>query len=276
MKLQFVFPLLPLAGAMIGVLTILLWRQRKALEKLRRGIARDLHDELGASLSNITLLTGLVSQELPCGSKGRAQEFLDRISEEADKVHDSISDTVAVLGSSCRKLGHLAALINRHGYELLQEKGIAFSLLLPQALKETHIPASRRRDLYLIIKEALHNIMRHSGASEASVQFRADCRRLYCTIGDNGHGFDASRTHAGNGLTNMKRRAGAIMGSLKIVSSPGNGCVLLLTVPLRPLWYPAWLLRSRRDALVAAQGLAPEAPSQPAHAAQLPNAPAVA
>lgn len=249
MKLQPLLPLLLLAGASACLLLFVFWQQRKAMRRFRRGMACDLHDEVGASLSNITLLIGLVSREMPLGQEGRAQEFLGRIGEEANRIHGFISDMLTVMDASCRKLGQLAALVNRHGYELLQEKGIGFSLTLPQALKETRIPASRRRHLYLIIKEALHNIMKHSGAGKVNVQFRADSCRLYCIIQDDGLGFDASGTHRGTGIGSMKRRAAAVKGRFEIVSSPGKGCTLQFSLPLKPWWHPAWLLRRNLEAV---------------------------
>ncbi len=272
MKLQVVIYIVVFSGLLMCLLIILLWRQHTLIEKIRRGIARDLHDEFGASLSNISLLTGLVSRELPCGPEGKAQEYLDRISEEADKVHNSISDTVAVLGSSCRKLGHLAALINRHGYELLQEKGIAFSLSLPPELKEARIPASRRRDLYLLIKEALHNIMQHSEASQASVAFSADWRRLYCRINDNGRGFDPAGQHSGNGLKNMIRRARIIKGRFTVSSRPGGGCELVVSMRLRPLWYPLRLWHSHKMLLNSEIGAAQDVPGTSSTEAQTSEA----
>jgi signal transduction histidine kinase len=233
------------AAAFVGMLIFILWRQRKTMQKLRSGIACDLHDDLGASLSNISMLAGLIALELPRETAAGTRAYLARIGEEADQVHSSISDTVAVLGSSCRQLGHLAALINRHGHELLEQKGIHFSLSVAQPLKAMRIPPIQRRHLYLIIKEALHNAMRHSEASEVSVRFGADCRRLYCSIEDNGKGFNNNKTYSGAGIGSMHMRMGNMKGKLKIKSSPGNGCSIQLSIPIYPWWHPAWWRLSR-------------------------------
>lgn len=240
MKPQIILPVLLFAAVSVGMLIFILLRQRKAMRKLRSSIACDLHDELGASLSNISMLAGLVSMELLNGDKELAQKYLDRISEEADQVHNSISDTVAVLGSSSRQLGHLAALINRHGHELLEPKGIRFSLSVAPPLKAIRIPAIQRRHLYLIIKEALHNAMRHSDAGEVNVRFSLDGRRLYCSIQDNGKGFNTEKTYFGAGLGSMKMRMIGMKGQLNIQSSPGNGCHIQFSMPVLPWWRPAW------------------------------------
>ena len=187
---------------------------------------------------------------------GQAEELLRRITDEAEKVHESISDTAKVLGASYRQLGHLAALLNRHGHELLHEKGITFSLEVPETLKTIVIPASRRHDMYLILKEAIHNIMRHSEARRAAIDFRADCRNLYCRISDDGRGFDLSAYHDGNGLSNMKRRAEVIHAAFDIHSAPGDGCTLLLKVPLRPSWYPRLLCRAYSKSLQGFEDIA--------------------
>lgn len=246
MKPHIILLLLFFAAALVGgILILILWQQRKTMQKLRSGIACDLHDDLGASLSNISMLAGLVSLELTNGDNNRVQAYLNRIGEESDRVHSSISDTVVVLGNSCRQLGHLAAMINRHGHELLEQKGIHFSLSVSQPLKALRIPPSQRRHLYLIIKEALHNAMRHSDAREVSVRFDADCRHLYCTIQDDGKGFDSGKTYPGAGIGSMNMRMAGVKGKLKIKSSPGNGCSVQLSMPILPWWHPAWWQWSR-------------------------------
>ncbi|MBP8240519.1 MAG: ATP-binding protein [Saprospiraceae bacterium] len=245
MKPHIILLVLFFAAAFVGMLILILWQQRKTMQKLRSGIACDLHDDMGASLSNISMLAGLVSLELTNGDNDRVQAYLNRIGEEANQVHSSISDTVVVLGNSCRQLGHLAAMINRHGHELLEHKGIHFSLSVSQALKALRIPPSQRRHLYLIIKEALHNAMRHSDAKEVSVRFGADCRHLYCTIQDDGKGFDSGKTYPGAGIGSMNMRMTGVKGKLKIKSSPGNGCTIQLSMPILPWWHPAWWRWSR-------------------------------
>jgi len=248
MKTLTVFSMLLFATLVVCILIVVLLRQRKAIQKLRSSIACDLHDELGASLSNISMLAGLIALELPRETAAGTRAYLARICEEADQIHSSISDTVAVLGSSCRQLGHLAALINRHGHELLEQKGIHFSLSVAQSLKALHIPPSQRRHLYLIIKEALHNAMRHSEASEVSVRFDADCRRLYCSIEDNGKGFDNHKMYSGAGIGSMNMRMNSMKGKLKIKSSAGNGCSVHLSIPIYPWWHPTWWRLNRPQA----------------------------
>ncbi|NUQ23513.1 MAG: hypothetical protein HUU34_06150 [Saprospiraceae bacterium] len=225
--------LLPYAVIIIGcVAGVFYWRKR-VNEKIRCGIAQDLHDDLGSSLSNICILSDLVSDEITqAGKSARTKELLEKISSEAIKVNDAISDTITVLGASCRNLGHLAALLNRHGHELLADKGIAFSLELPEAAKAMPIPPPIRRDIYLILKEALHNIMKHASASQVRVGFELGYRHLNCWVIDDGCGFDLNKEHAGNGLFNMKRRAKSIKGKLEIRASPDKGCCLLLMVPI--------------------------------------------
>lgn len=225
--------LLPYSVIIIGgIVGVVYWRKR-VNEKIRCGIAQDLHDDLGSSLSNICILSDLVSDEIThAGKSARTKELLEKISSEAIKVNDAISDTITVLGASCRNLGHLAALLNRHGHELLADNGVVFSLELPEAAKTMHIPPPIRRDIYLILKEALHNIMKHASASNVRVCFELGYRHLNCWIIDDGCGFELRKEHAGNGLINMKRRAKSIKGKLEIRTSPGMGCRLLLTVPM--------------------------------------------
>jgi signal transduction histidine kinase len=231
------------AGVLLCCVALVCRHHRLIVKRLQRRLARDLHDDLGASLSNICFMSGLAAQNLAEGDPDKAKAFLQRIGAAAAEVHAGIGDSIAILGASCSQLGHLAALLNRNGYELLREKGMKFSLALPEALRSVTIPATRRRDLYLILKEALHNVMRHSGADDVKITFETDGRRLYCRITDNGCGFDPEKQHSGNGLKNMQRRAALIGGKLRFFSEPGKGCTLLLQVPLRPFWRPLRLSR---------------------------------
>ena len=213
---------------------------RRALNRLRRSIARDLHDDLGASLSNINLLSGLVELELDKGHSEQATHYLRRIREEASRVHEAVGDSVRLLGPDYRQLGQLAALINRHGQELLEEKGTRFVTRLPDSLASRRLPARLRRDLYLLLKEAVHNIMRHAGARRAALHFWTESGYLYCALIDDGRGFSAPQARQGNGLTNMRRRAALMGAELSLRSSPGQGSSLLLRLPLRFRLFP-WL-----------------------------------
>ncbi|MFM9948499.1 MAG: sensor histidine kinase, partial [Saprospiraceae bacterium] len=158
--------LLILASA---VLTIMVWvihrRQQKAIERLRRRIARDLHDDLGASLCNICLLSALVDREIPGDEHAISHQYLNKIIAEATKVHDSIGDTIAVLSASYENLGDLAALLNRHAYELFRFQKIDFELIIPDQVKLIEISSIHRHDFYLTLKEALHNALRHAHAT---------------------------------------------------------------------------------------------------------------
>lgn len=231
------------AGVLLFFMAAVCRHYRLAVKRLQRRMARDLHDDLGASLSNICFLSGLATQSLSESNPEKTKALLCRIDAEAAEVHAVISDSIAIIGASCSQLGHLAALLNRKGYELLREKGMEFSLMLPEALREVSISATRRRELYPLLKEALQNVIRHSRADDVRITFDTDGRRLYCRITDNGCGFDPGKQHSGNGLKNMQRRAAILGGKLQFFSEPGKGCTLLLQVPLRPFWRPLRLTR---------------------------------
>jgi signal transduction histidine kinase len=217
------------ALSLLSILAMLL-TNRIAITSLRRRIARDLHDDLGASLSNINLLTALVERSLD--QPQQAAHYLGRIRQEASKVQEAVGDTARMLGPNYRQLSQLAALINRHGHELFEEQGIHFSTHLPDRLAHKTLPAGLRRDLYLILKEALHNSRRHAGARRVELHFEADSRYLYCWLRDDGRGFaPAGGSRGGSGLNNMRRRAALLSGALSIQSSPGSGCSVLLQLP---------------------------------------------
>lgn len=233
-----------LAGGLLFFMALVCRHYHLAVKRLQRRMARDLHDDLGASLSNICFLSGLATQSLSESDPEKTKALLCRIDAEAAEVHAVISDSIAILGASCSQLGHLAALLNRKGHELLREKGMEFSLILPEVLREVAISPTRRRELYPLLKEALQNVMRHSRADDVIITFETDGRRLYCRITDNGCGFDPEKQYSGNGLKNMQRRAALLGGQLQFLSAPGRGCTLLLEMPIRPFWRPLRLTRS--------------------------------
>jgi len=228
-----------------GVLTITAWvihrRQQKAIERLRRRIARDLHDDLGASLCNICLLSALVDREIPGEEDAISHLYLNKIIEEATKVHDSIGDTIAVLSAAYENLGDLSALLNRHAYELFRFQKIDFELIIPDQIKLIEISSSHRHDFYLILKEALHNALRHAHATSVTVSFHLNHQKLLCLVTDNGCGFDTRKEQGGHGLKNMKRRAALMGGQLAFESTISGGTTIRLSLPLRsPAQLAVW------------------------------------
>jgi hypothetical protein len=196
-------------------------------------MARDIHDEIGASISNICLLTGLVEKSLSLENAEQGRKFLTRINEEANKIHDTISDTIKILDPAYETLEGLTSLLGHHAQDVFRYHEIDFSINLTPQLRSIRLKPTCRRDFYLILKESLHNIARHSKATSVLIEFREKTGELYCRVNDNGCGFNSAVSSRNSGLKNMTRRAKLIYARLWIDTRPEQGTTIHLLLPFR-------------------------------------------
>ncbi|HTY87234.1 MAG TPA: two-component regulator propeller domain-containing protein, partial [Candidatus Acidoferrum sp.] len=216
-------------------------RQRD-IERERSRIARDIHDDLGAQLTRITMMSESARSEVT--DPERAAAGLDKIYHTAREVTRTMDEIVWAVNPSHDRLDSLANYLSRFAYEYLSETEIRCRLEMPLQLPALPVPADIRHNLFLALKEALHNIVKHSAATEMRIELKQESSGLILIVADNGRGFDSSglpdrapprpgRIGRGNGLTNMKRRLAEIGGGCEIASEPGKGATVKFTVPLR-------------------------------------------
>jgi signal transduction histidine kinase len=204
------------------------------LERLRSRIAADLHDELGARLTGITLAAEAVERKMP-DSDSKKPEVM-QLSTMAREVVRSIDEIVWAVNPRNDTLEDLADYLFHFTEEFFQHSGIRCRLDLPADLPNIKLETGVRHNLFLCVKEALHNLLKHSKASEARVRLQLQDGRLSIDVEDDGHGFDPGQARAhGNGLKNLRSRMEAIGGTVEIQSRSGKGtCVsfdLRLTRP---------------------------------------------
>ena len=209
-----------------------------ALERVRTSIATDLHDDIGASLSRTAILAEVVRRDVAASNPGAA-EMLERIARSAREVVDGMSDVVWSLDPERDELAELVARVRAFASEVLPPRGVAFSLVAPTdaAILATKLPAGPRRQVYLVMKEALSNVARHAGARSASISLGLEEGSIEAIVSDDGCGFvpdagDAAPTLGGNGLRNMKGRATRFRGTLDVDSAPGRGATITLRIPI--------------------------------------------
>jgi signal transduction histidine kinase len=200
------------------------------LQEMRNSISRNLHDDLGASLSNINILTELAKRNTT--NPVKATEYLNKASEDIQHVSESLSDIVWNINPKYDELTNLLVRMRRYAADMMDGKNIGYEICFPSEELKITIPIDQRRDLYLIFKEALNNLVKYSAATQASVGLQVSNHTLTLTIEDNGKGFSAETAREGNGLRNMHQRAQAWKGSLAIHSQPGKGTNIRLTMPL--------------------------------------------
>lgn len=223
-------------GSALAALLYTAYRFRVAqlveMEKVRTRIAMDLHDDIGASLSQIAILSEVARKEVDAGG-GVVTQPLSRVADISRELAGALGDIVWAINPQRDRLGDLVQRMRRFGSDLLNARNIDFECVAPEAALDTEIGADVRRQVLLVFKESVHNIARHSGCSRARGELSLRDRQLTLAVTDDGTGFDAGRDAAGNGLPSMKRRAAQIGGSLQVTSGSGQGTTVLLTVPLR-------------------------------------------
>ena len=235
--------LLLAALALVGLIYLVYsYRLRKLLEleKVRTRIATDLHDDIGASLSKIAILSEVVHQRVAPGA-AEIHEPLEEIAGTSRELVDSMSDIVWAINPERDHLSDLIQRMRNIAGELTEYAEIGLRVRLEGIEEDADLPlgADLRREIYLIFKETINNLVRHAACEMAEVIFAIEHDALVVTVKDDGKGFEASRggangvTRGGNGLVNMARRAASLGGGYEIRSEPGKGTIAVLRVPLQ-------------------------------------------
>lgn len=195
--------------------------QQESLLAMRNHISQDLHDDIGASLSNINILNELARRNLSQPEKSAG--YLSKASEDIQRISESLSDIVWNINPRYDQPDTLFIRMKRYAADMFDGKNINSRFEFPETESGFQLSMTQRRDLYLIFKEAVNNLVKYSGATEALVQLTVTDNQLNMLISDNGKGFDRSSLRAGNGLHNMEQRAGSAGGQLHVHSAPGSG-----------------------------------------------------
>ncbi|HNE79578.1 MAG TPA: ATP-binding protein [Flavobacteriales bacterium] len=195
-------------------------------EKVRTRIARDIHDEIGATLTKIRLLSD-VAASIPFEQHAEMQRSLQRIGEHAKLVSTSMSDIVWAVDPARDTHQGMLDHVRELAHRLLGDNGITYDLDLTCTLGSAVLEPELRRDIHLLINEALNNILKYARAGNVKLSILLNTHHFTLRIQDDGAGFDPSRTAGGgNGLRNMRDRAQRHGGSFRISSTPGKGtCV---------------------------------------------------
>jgi signal transduction histidine kinase len=229
-------------GLVAGVVLILTRRRmrlklerverQQALERERTRIAKDIHDHLGANLTRISLLSQSAHGELENTAQAAAQ--LDRIYDTSRELTRSMDEIVWAVNPQHDTLDSLASYLGNFAQEYLVSIGIRCRLDVPLHLPHWPITAEMRHNVFLAFKEALHNVVKHSGADEVSIFLATDAAGFLLAVRDNGSGFDPAalpaRPGRGNGLKNMRQRLEKIGGSFAIESAPGAGAEIRFSI----------------------------------------------
>ena len=192
------------------------------LQKERARIARDIHDELGANLTQISLLGKFTLNDLADPQK--AEPHVAKMAAIARQGVRSVDEIVWAVNPRNDTLAQLLDYAGQYAVDFLFAAGIRCRIDLPEKIPAQELAADVRHGLFMVVKEALNNAVKHSGASEIIFRVELPANRLILNITDNGRGFAPAGDHAlADGLRNMTQRAADLGGSCEIASQPGNG-----------------------------------------------------
>lgn len=235
--------LLMLAGLGAGASLLQRQRYRRKLELAERQremahertrIARDLHDDLGTSLTQISMLSAMANREKT--SAGEAKELIQQVRSRAREMVVSLDEIVWAVNPKNDSVPGLISYLSHFAEEFYRPANIPFRLEIPPSLPDLPFSAQSRHHLFLAFKEAVNNTARHSRATKVEVRVEMLEDELSLCVEDNGNGFDPNAndgSETGNGLINMKRRLEQIGGRAEIRSVPGAGTTITFCVPLK-------------------------------------------
>lgn len=205
-------------------------RQLQTNEQMRNRIARDLHDDIGSTLSSIGILSQVVENQMGENSNS-VKEMVKRIGESSQKVQRSLSDIVWTTKQTEDNFDNVLVKMKEFTSEMLEMKDI-FYTFNTDTLPDVKLSPSKQYNFYLIFKEAINNIVKYSNAEEVTIELNRQGENLILNITDNGIGFEEKNIKSGNGLGNMRKRAESLGGEIKIESKNQEGTQVRLTIPV--------------------------------------------
>jgi signal transduction histidine kinase len=205
-------------------------QQEHALETERLRIARNLHDDLGARLTQISLMSGVAVNNDISGEESK--DKFQKISHMTRGLVSALYETVWTVDPKNDHLDSLINYLSRMVGDLCEPTNIRCRIKQGGNIDDRPVTSEIRHNISLAVKEAVHNAIKYSHATEINATFSFQQPTLTISIRDDGCGFDPRRITAGNGLDNMRQRMDAVDGHLQIESSPNNGTIVIFSISL--------------------------------------------
>ncbi|HKR04538.1 MAG TPA: two-component regulator propeller domain-containing protein [Bacteroidia bacterium] len=216
--------------------------QMLKLHAIRNRIASDLHDEIGSTLSSISLSSTIIQSKLN-GNNTEVTKLLQQVSSNTDNMMEALSDIVWAINTRNDRFDNVVNRMRAFAIEILEPSNISVQFNISKDISDVHLDMQQRKNIYLIFKEAVNNIVKYSGCKNVLIDIsRQGSKTFVMNIKDDGKGFDTSpltplqkrgeyaeeKTLSGNGIRNMKKRAEELGGEMTIDSIHGGGTTLHL------------------------------------------------
>ncbi len=204
-------------------------KQLQKIEVLRNKLSRDLHDDIGSTLSSINLIS-LSGKNQPRQEENNKRLF-EKISERSQRLLDNMKDIIWNIKPGHDNLEEVLARMREYAGTLFEARHIEHEIQFSILQKNVQLPMVTKSNLYLIFKEAVNNLAKYSECTHARITLECNPSSIVLEITDDGIGFDMEKLSHQNGLLNMKQRAEDLHASLNIISSPGKGTSVLVKIP---------------------------------------------
>ncbi len=205
--------------------------KQQAVEKERNRISRDMHDDLGSGLTKIAILSEVAKKQLPEPEK--AKEQLEKISESSRELVDNLQDIIWVLNPRNDTLESLSAYIREYALKYFEPLAVKISFKYPEEFLIKNLSEEKRRNIFLTVKESLHNIAKHAWCNEITIFIKELPQQFEIIIRDDGKGFESDKVRLfANGLKNMQNRIEHAGGKYKVESEKGKGTITTISMPV--------------------------------------------
>ncbi|HZE83450.1 MAG TPA: 7TM diverse intracellular signaling domain-containing protein, partial [Puia sp.] len=199
------------------------------MQSIRNKIAQDLHDDIGSTLSSISILSDLALKEK---NSGQTLLTMSEIKDSSLLLMERMDDIVWSINPRNDSLENLLIRVKHFATTLFEAREIDYTIHIQDNIHQVRLPMDFRQHIYLVLKEAINNLVKYARATQADIRVSFDHRVLALSVKDNGCGFGDSRKSTGNGIPGMQRRAALMNAALDIRSGPGEGTEIILRVDI--------------------------------------------
>lgn len=207
-------------------------QNQQALMNERLRISRELHDEVGATLSGIAMYSHLTKEQIKNANTTEVEKSLNIMQQSAGEMVNKLNDIVWLVNPDQDSLQKLIQRLEEYARDMAAIKNMQVKVNVPEHLQEHILPMESRRNIYLFCKEAINNAVKYSNGTLLDLDIKEIDNKLEFSVSDNGKGFDAVMVRRGNGLENMQKRADEIGARLTLQSKQNEGCLVSMQLKI--------------------------------------------